>query len=141
MSQDLVSLEKERARLCEQLAGLGDFRRGSVSVNYRRCGKSNCACCKAKHPGHGPQYLLTTKIGGRSKGKNVRCGPELKKVQEEVSNHQRFRDLVRQIVEVNEQICELRPVEATEPQGVKKTLPSRSGKRLAKKSKDLWHEP
>lgn len=134
MSQDLVSLEKERVRLYEQLAGLGDFRRGSISVNYRRCGKSNCACCKPKHPGHGPQYLLTTKIEGKSKGKNVRSGTELKKVQDEVDNHQRFRDLVRQIIEVNEQICELRPLEAAQEQVVKKTLPPTSTKRSAKKS-------
>ena len=27
-------------RLDEELAGVGDFRRGSVSENYRRCGKA-----------------------------------------------------------------------------------------------------
>jgi hypothetical protein len=39
-------LEAERDRLYEQLAGVGDFRRGSVSENYRKCGKPNCACAQ-----------------------------------------------------------------------------------------------
>ncbi|MGH3519041.1 MAG: DUF6788 family protein [Haloechinothrix sp.] len=39
------------------MAGTGDFRRGSVIENYRRCGKPNCACAQPDHPGHGPRYL------------------------------------------------------------------------------------
>ena len=35
----LAELEARRARLFERLAAVGDFRRGSVSENWRRCGK------------------------------------------------------------------------------------------------------
>lgn len=135
MSQDLAALEEQRSRLYQQLASLGDFRRGSVSTNYRRCGKSNCVCCKPKHPGHGPQYLWTTKVGGKSRGRNIHPGSELEKVQQEIGNHQKFRELVQQIVEVNEQICEMRPVEGTEAE-VKKTLPPTSKRKSGKKSTD-----
>ena len=55
----LPELEAERDRLYTQLAGVGDFRRGSVSENYRRCGKPNCACAAPDHPGHGPRLLWT----------------------------------------------------------------------------------
>ena len=40
----LRELEEQRERLYAQLAEIGDFRRGSVTGNYRRCGKANCAC-------------------------------------------------------------------------------------------------
>jgi hypothetical protein len=40
----LEELDAQRRELFEQLAGVGDFRRGSVSQSYRRCGKANCAC-------------------------------------------------------------------------------------------------
>ena len=40
----LSELEAERDRLYAQLSRVGDFRRGSVSENWRRCGKPNCAC-------------------------------------------------------------------------------------------------
>jgi len=42
-----------------QLAAVGDFRRGSVSKNYRKCGKPNCVCAQPDHPGHGPRFLWT----------------------------------------------------------------------------------
>ena len=47
----LAELEAERDRLYAQLSRVGDFRRGSVSENWRRCGKPNCACAAPDHPG------------------------------------------------------------------------------------------
>jgi hypothetical protein len=39
---DLAGLEAERARLYAELSGVGDFRRGTLSGVFRRCGKANC---------------------------------------------------------------------------------------------------
>ncbi len=41
----LEDLEQRRARLYDQLAATGDFS-GSISENYRRCGKPNCVCAQ-----------------------------------------------------------------------------------------------
>ena len=106
----LSELEALRDRLFARLAAVGDFRRGSVTVNYRRCGKPNCACAAPGHPGHGPQYNLTRTVGGRTRARHLRPGPELEKVRREVGRYERFRDLVGQVTEVNEAICEARPV-------------------------------
>ena len=57
MNQPIAALESRRKALDLKLEDLEDFRRGTVSVNYRKCGKSNCACAGPDHPGHGPQYL------------------------------------------------------------------------------------
>jgi hypothetical protein len=38
-----------------------------------------------------------------------RSGPELEKIRREVAEYERFRDLVEQVTEVNEAICEARP--------------------------------
>src|SRR5438132_5536410 len=108
---EIEQLEAERRRLYGELSNVGDLRRGAVAETYRRCGKSNCACCEAKHPGHGPRYLLMTKVDGRSRARDVSPGLELTKVLREVANHQRLHHLVQQIVEVNEQICSARPIE------------------------------
>ena len=75
----LPELEAERDRLHALLASLGDFRRGSVSENYRKCGKPNCACAAPEHPGHGPQWNLTRKADGRPRTVHLRPGPELEK--------------------------------------------------------------
>ena len=138
MPTDIEQLEVERRRLCGELAAVGDFRRGSIAETYRRCGKSNCACCEAEHPGHGPRYLLMTKVDGRSRAQDVPAGPELAKLRKEVGNHQRFRQLVQHIVEVNEQICTARPLEEgvqdAERVALKKKSSSASRRRSRRKS-------
>ena len=63
--QSLPELEAERDRLYAQLSMVGDFRRGSVTENYRRCGKPNCACAQPGHRGHGPRFLWTRTARGR----------------------------------------------------------------------------
>lgn len=76
MGEDsLEDLEQRRARLYDQLAATGDFRRGSISENYRRCGKPNCVCAQEGHPGHGPRYLWTRTVAGRgTKGRQLGRG-------------------------------------------------------------------
>jgi hypothetical protein len=104
----LSDLEEQRRHLFEQLAGVGDFRRGSVSKNYRRCGKPNCVCAGPGHPGHGPRLLWTRTVAGRgSRGRQL-DGAEVDKVRAELANYHRFADISAQIVEVNEAICEAR---------------------------------
>lgn len=110
MSESLAVLEERRQQLYRQLAALGDFRPGMISVNYRKCGKGNCACAQAGHGGHGPQYLWNTTQQGKSRAQNLRLGPELEKVEQEVTNYRRFIELSGELVKVNEQICRLRPV-------------------------------
>src|SRR5271155_5402358 len=110
----LQDLEQQRARLYEQLAATGDFRRGSVSENYRKCGKPNCACAQPDHPGHGPRFLWTRTARGRGTvGRQLGAG-EVEKVRREVTRHAEFAAVCEQIAEVNEKICEARPLAGTE---------------------------
>jgi len=105
----LPELEAERDRLYAQLAAVGDFRRGSVSENYRKCGKANCACAQPDHPGHGPRFLWTRAARRGTVGRQLAAG-EVEKVRWEVARHGEFTAISEQIAEVNEKICEARPV-------------------------------
>jgi hypothetical protein len=108
----LDDLERQRAQLYDQLSATGDFRRGSISENYRRCGKPNCVCAQPDHPGHGPRYLWTRTVAGRgTKGRQL-SADEVDKVRAELANYHRFAAVSEQIVEVNEAICEARPPDA-----------------------------
>jgi hypothetical protein len=110
VGEPLADLEERRAQLYRQLSATGDFRRGSITENYRRCGKANCACAQPDHPGHGPRYLWTRSVpGGRTKGRQL-SEIELEKVRRELANNKEFVAVSEQIVEVNEAICETRPV-------------------------------
>lgn len=110
MDASLPDLEDQRARLYAQLGATGDFRRGSVTENYRRCGKPNCVCVQPDHPGHGPRYLWTRSVaGGKTKGRQL-VGTELAKVRRELATYKEFVAVSERIVQVSEAICEARPV-------------------------------
>lgn len=106
---DLAGLEAERERVREQLVEVGDLRRGSVNDTYRRCGKPRCICAESDHPGHGPMHVLTKSVGGKTVTRAI-AQTELKKVQQEVGEYKRFRTIVDDFIEVNERICEVRPL-------------------------------
>ena len=80
----LPELEAERERLYTQLSAVGDFRRGSVSENYRKCGKPNCACAQPGHRGHGPRFLWTRSARGRGTVGRQLAVSEVAKVRREV---------------------------------------------------------
>ena len=105
----IAELEAERDRLYAQLAEVGDFRRGSVTENWRRCGKPNCACAQPGHPGHGPRFLWTRSAGARKTVGRQLAAAEVGKVRAEVARHGEFAAISEQIGEVNEKICEARP--------------------------------
>jgi hypothetical protein len=110
----LPELEAERDLLYAQLAAVGDFRRGSVSENYRKCGKPNCACAAPDHRGHGPRFLWTRSAGARKTVGRQLAAAEVGKVRREVARHTEFTAISEQIARVNEKICEARPVAATD---------------------------
>lgn len=116
MEKALEDLEVKRKDIYQQIEALGDFRPGIISVNYRKCGKKNCACHQKDHPGHGPQYLWNTTRKGKSLAQNLRLGPELDKVRKEIETYRRFGHLCQEATYVNEQICRLRPVPEIEDQ-------------------------
>src|SRR5690348_3734119 len=114
----LPELEAERDRLYAQISAVGDFRRGSVSENYRKCGKPNCACAQPGHPGHGPRMLWTRSGGqGKTVGRQL-AADEVEKVRAELARHAEFTEISRRIVEVNERICEARPAADLQPSSV-----------------------
>ena len=134
MARTIAELEGRRTAVLKEIAEIGDMRRGSIAERYRQCGKHPCCCEQADHPGHGPYYSLTVKAEGTTVTRHVAAGGELAKVQREIGAFRRFQDLVPQLVAVNEEICEARPVEggveeASERQAMKKKLPKSSKRR------------
>jgi hypothetical protein len=131
MTKDIDQFELRRDRLYQELSQVGDLRRGSLEMRFRRCGKTGCACAKTDHPGHGPQYLLMNKLDGKSVCKNLHPGAELEKVTQEVANYKRFRELSKNIIEINERICDIKDaevkadVEATAKKGASKPASKR----------------
>lgn len=112
--RDLAWLERRRAELFALISQAGDFRRGALNEVWRKCGKPNCACAQPGHRGHGPQWNLTRRIGGKTVNVHLKPGPELAKARREVAEHQRFAGLVEEVSAVSEAICAARPPTAAD---------------------------
>lgn len=107
MSTPLSELEARRERLKLQFSVLGDLRPGSLVERYRKCGKPNCHCARPGEAGHGPSWSLTHDVKGKTL---TRIIPEalVPQTREQIAEYHRLRDLTRDLVEVNEKICEAR---------------------------------
>jgi hypothetical protein len=65
-------------------------------------------------------------VEGKTVTETLSSPASLAKTRREVAECQRFRELGNQLLNVNEQICELRPVEDALPSAQKKKRPKRS---------------
>src|SRR5262245_13944595 len=116
MTQTIEDLERRRHHIAQQIAGLGDFRPGSVTSIRKKCGKTNCCCLEESHPGHGPHWRLTYKVEGKTYSESL-TGDAIRKAENEIAEFRRFQQLSREFVEVNTAICQMR---SAERQGVVK---------------------
>jgi hypothetical protein len=129
MPDSLVDLETRRTRIQTQILELSDMRAGSITGTGGRCGNRNCHCHQAGDPGHGPYYRLTRKVDGKTVTETLSSPASLAKAQREVAEFHRFRELGGQLLDVNEQICGMRPVEERPLSGQEKKRLRRSTKK------------
>jgi hypothetical protein len=124
----LESLEQQRTNIANRIAALGDLRCGSITSTTGRCGKPNCHCHHPKDPGHGPNLRLTYKINGKSVTESLPDQAATRKAEREIAEFRTLQSLHKEFVEVNAQICQMRP---TEPE----TLVPEEKKRLKRSSR------
>src|SRR6516165_6872014 len=129
MPHSLAELEQRRNAIAQRIAALGDLRPGSVSSTSGRCGKANCRCHQAGHPGHGPNLRLTYKVNGRTFTESLPTTAAARKAEREVAEFRNFQQLSREFVETNAKICHFRPVEGQPETEQKKKRPKRSAKK------------
>ncbi len=100
------ALEELRSLMLDRIAAVPRFRRGSLQVGYRKCGKANCRCVQPGEQGHGPRGLWTrtAKGPGASRGQYIPV-EQVDQVRTELDNYAQFAALVEDYVEVNEALC------------------------------------
>jgi hypothetical protein len=120
--KSLESLEQQRTRIANQIASLGDLRCGSITSTTGRCGKPNCHCHQPKDPGHGPNLRLTYKVEGKTVTESLPDQAATRKAEREIAEFRRLQELHKEFIDLNAQICQLRPSEpdALEPEEKKR---------------------
>ena len=112
ISQRLQELQSRDRELKSGLAHLGEMRPGSLVQCYRKCGKPNCHCARPQDRGHGPLWMVTHAVKGKTVSKAVPSGPAVERTRGQIAEYQRFRELARDLVATNQQICDARLEEA-----------------------------
>jgi len=130
-SESLESLEHQRANIASQIAALGDLRAGSITSTSGRCGKPNCHCHQPQDPGHGPNLRLTYKVNGKTVTQSLPDQAATRKAEREIAEFRRLQDLHKELIEINAQICQMRPAksEGLSPVEKKRRKPSSSKSR------------
>ncbi len=104
---DTSALQQRRQELLARIAALGDLRPGSLVQNYRRCGRPNCFCADKQHPGHGPYWLLTRTVQGKTRSQSIPTS-QVKATQAQIAECQRLRRLVAELIDVSDDLCRSR---------------------------------
>jgi len=132
MSAPLNALEQRLFSLLQQISELGDFRPGSITVTGGRCGTPSCHCHRDNDPGHAPHPRLTYKSDGKTVTESFASPAAQRKAEAEIASFRQYQELSLSFVDVNEQICQARPVEETLTPQEKKRPKSSSAKSLRK---------
>ena len=103
-SASLPALLRQRTQLQQSLAQIGDFWQGSLSSQYRKCGKKGCHCARPGDPGHGPSWILVRSVAGKPQSRSIPAAA-VEETQAQVDEYQRFRALTRELAEVSSRIC------------------------------------
>jgi len=124
MAISLQALRDRRDQLAARLARVDDLRPGFLTARFRKCGKPNCHCAQKDSPGHGPSYSLTHRVGGKTVTQVIPQGPAVERAKAQIAEYRRFRNLVRELIVVSEQICsvQVRDLEGVPASRAKKKL-------------------
>jgi hypothetical protein len=129
-------LEQRRAELKTELGEAGDLRPGSLVERYRRCGKARCHCAGEGSDGHGPSWSLTREVAGKTITRVI-PSDAVARTRAQIAEYRRFRDVVRELVETSEQLCDAKleaPDAAAQGAAQKGGSTRRSRRRSARRS-------
>jgi hypothetical protein len=115
MPKSLESLAQRRVQITDQIAALADLRCGSITSTTGRCGKPNCRCHQPDAPGHGPNVRLTYKLQGKTVTESLPTPAAVRKAEREIDEFRKYQALHKEFLEVNAQICQIRPSEPDRP--------------------------
>ena len=128
LSGTLRALEQRRARILASIGAIGELRPGTVSEIYTKCGRPSCHCQQEGDRGHGPYFRLVCSSSGKQITRSL-SARHAAVLRTEVAECQRLRRLTAELIEVSEQLSDLRlqragPAAAQRPS--KKKLARRS---------------
>ena len=100
-------LQVQKEKILQQISELGDFRQGSLSPRFRKCGKPYCHCAKEGSKGHGPLWMTTRSVQGKTISKAI-PKEKVDTTFRQIDTFHQFQNLTREYVEASIKICDAR---------------------------------
>lgn len=116
----MQELRKRRKEILAELAGLGEFRRGSIVEQYVVATRKDGTKVQ-----RGPYVLYSYKEKGKTVSRRLTDPEQIPLYREQIERFRRFQQLSAELLAIGEQMSEL----ALTEQGVKKTSRRRSRSR------------
>ena len=107
MENVLDKLNVQKETILYQIGELGEFRQGSLSPRYRKCGKPYCHCAKEGSKGHGPLWMITRSMSGKTISKAI-PSEEAAATFNQIDTFHQFQGLVREYIETKIKLCDAR---------------------------------
>ena len=102
-----ATLERQIAKVKQDLVALGDLRPGSLSTQYNVCGSPGCRCKATPPQKHGPYYQVSYTRKGKSSSRFVKQ-KDLPAVREQLENYERMKLLIDQWIDLATELSALR---------------------------------
>ena len=103
----LTKLQGQKEKILQKIGELGEFRQGSLSPRYRKCGKPYCHCAKEGAKGHGPLWLLTRSVKGKTVSTTI-PKDHVATTFSQIETFHHFQELIHEYIETNIKICDVR---------------------------------
>ena len=101
----LKAAEDKYRKLGEALAALGPIRRGSIYQTRLRCGSAGCSCQRDPDARHGPYWLWTAKVGGKTKCRKLNAD-SLPLYRQQSKNYKKLKQIIQNMELISNEITE-----------------------------------
>jgi hypothetical protein len=99
---DADQIRARRQQVMQQLEALEQMRRGSVVEQYREVHRPG-----GRRSRQGPYPLYTYKEKGRTISRRLKGEHEVQQYRNQIENFRRFEHLMRELIQLGEQLCDL----------------------------------
>ena len=97
-------MSKTYSSLLKELIELSPLCSGFLHERYLSCGKQSCRCHDVESPKlHGPFYIWSRRINSRLINRSLQVGAELERVKEGIANYKRFKELIEELLQQEEE--------------------------------------
>jgi len=103
MENSIDNLNLQKETILQQIKELDDFRQGSLSPRYRKCGKPYCHCAKEGSKGH---WMITRSVKGKTISKEI-PKEKVDTTFKQIEMFHSFQKLIHDYIETSINICDL----------------------------------